>query len=203
MPNQTFTTPTPGSPSGLPIGQRTLKDLVDTFLPDIYPTVTIMKGTPTSVDVYGIVKDAEPSDPRIGTVLDSLTFSDLLELLAKYKFKVTKYVSGTPKTPVVYTVAGKSSDATDVGSLSMDAIVGLLASIAFNVSTDGGTPKPYTIKGKVENDVESNPHLSQPIGKFTAKYVFLLKHLYRFSVTENTSGVVFEVNSDGNKTNHE
>jgi hypothetical protein len=132
--------------------------------------------------------------------LDKLKFSDLLDVISEYTFKVTRYDNGAAATSVVYTLTGKSSSTADVGSLSMNAIVALLGQIDFKVSAGGQSPV-YTITG-TSDDVEPNPHLDKPIGPFSAKYIFLLKKLYRFTVTKVGGPPIFAT-MDGNKTTNE
>lgn len=170
------------------IGQSTLKQLVDNFLPQIYPTAaTAQTGqAPTSVTVYRVVGQTEPTDNNKNTKLQGLAFSDLVKVLAGYSFKVTKYTNGSADpNPGVYSVSIQSADAALVGRLSMDDIVGLLGQNAVTI-TSGGQPKYYSIVGALD-DVEHNPDLGNPIGPSSPKYVFLLKKLYKFTVTPVTA----------------
>jgi hypothetical protein len=188
------------------IGQSTLKQLVDKFLPNIYPTVaTAQTGqAPTSVTVYAVAGQAEPTDNNKNTKLENLAFSDLVKVLAGYSFKVTKYTNGTAQAnPSVYSVSIQSTDATLVGRLSIDDIVGLLGQNAVTV-TSGGQSKYYSIVG-TDDDVEHNPDLGKPIRQFSPKYVFLLKKLYKFTVTpvsatNQPSGAATVHAMDGGKT---
>src|SRR5260370_11564020 len=188
------------------IGQRTLKQLVDNFLPQIYPTVaTAQTGqAPTSVTVYAVVGQTEPTDNHKNTKLENLAFSDLVKVLAGYSFTVTKYTNGTPDLhPSVYSVSIQSADSTLVGRLSVDDIIGLLGQNAVTV-TSGGQSKYYSIEG-ADDDVEHNPDLSKPITSLSPKYVFLLKKLYKFTVTpvsatNQPSGAGTVHTMDGGKT---
>jgi hypothetical protein len=192
------------------IGQSTLKQLVDNFLPQIYPTVaTAQTGqAPTSVTVYGVVKQTESPDNNKNTKLENLAFSDLVTVLAGYTFQVTKYTNGTPDPNAsAYKVSIKSADATLVGRLSMDDIVGLLGQNPVTVTVTGGQSKYFSIVG-TDDGVEHNPDLTKPVRPFSPKYVFLLKKLYKFTVTPVSAtnqpagpGTVHTM--DGNKTFNE
>lgn len=187
------------------IGTASLKQLVDNFLQHIYPTVAdVQTGhEPTSVSVYGITKETESDDPNKNTKLDNLKLSDQVQVLSGYTFKVTRYDNGNPGPSSVYSVSIQSTDARMVGSLSLDDIVGLLGQDPVTV-TSGGQSKSYTIVGTMDTSVQ-NPDLSKPIGPFTAKYVFLLKKLYKFTVTpvdatKRPTGPIVYTTIDGNKT---
>jgi len=192
------------------IGNSSLKQLVDNVLQHIYPTVANAdaRKEPTSVTVYGITVDTEPADTRKNTRLDSLKFSDLVQVLAEYKFKVTRYNNGSPGPSSVYSVSVQSTDTTIVGNLSIAAIVGLLGQNAVNVAD--GQSTFYTITGTPDTPDQNpeNPDLNAPIGPLTAKYVFLLKKLYKFTVTAvdaagKSSGPSTDYTVDGNKTFNE
>ena len=201
-----------------PLGQRNLRDLIDNFLPHIYPTTAVLKSGqhPNTVNVFGIVKQSEPNDPGLQSPLNDLPFSKLLDLVSGYTFKVTRYESGNPQPSTVYSVKcshpnpGTSlSDGRSLAStfhdLSMNDIVGLLPQVEFTVAPEpsGQPASPHTISGIVEHEVENNPDLSKPVGDLSAKYVFLLKKLFRFTVTNKSRGSGFAVAMDGNKTYNE
>lgn len=189
------------------IGTSTLKQLVDGFLPHIYPTVANVQSghEPTSVIVYGIKKATESGDRNINTQLNSLKFSDLVQALAGYKFEVTRYDNGNPGASSVYSVGIQSTDSSMVGSLSIAQIVQLLGQNPVTVTLSGGQPKSYTITGTPDTS-EQNSELSTGIGPLGAKYVFLLKKLYKFKVTpldatnRPTGGPSIDYTIDGNKT---
>jgi hypothetical protein len=89
--------------------------------------------------------------------------------------------------------------------LSIAAIVGLLGQNAVDVAD--GQSTFYTITGTPDTPDQNpeNPDLNAPIGPLTAKYVFLLKKLYKFTVTAvdaagNSSGPSTDYTVDGNKT---
>jgi hypothetical protein len=192
------------------IGNSSLKQLVDNVLQHIYPTVANADASqePTSVTVYGITKDTEPVDSRKNTHLDTLKFSDLVQVLAEYKFKVTRYNNGSAGPSSVYSVVVQSTDTTAVGSLSVADIVTRLGQNPVTVAD--GQSKSYTITGTTDTPDQNpeNPDLTKPIAPFTAKYVFLLKKLYKFTVTAvdaagNSSGPSTDYTVDGNKTFNE
>jgi hypothetical protein len=168
-----------------PIGQLSLQYLVDTFLPKIFPTDTTAQAgqDPTSVAVYNIVRQTDSGDDNRKKKLENLAFSDLVKALAGYTFKVTKYTNGTAAANAsVYSVSVQSTDSTLVGRLSIDDIVSLLGQNAVTVTSVGQQPKYYSIVGDLDG-VEHNPDLGKPIRPLSPKYVFLLKKLFRFTVT--------------------
>ena len=189
------------------IENSSLKQLVDNFLKHIYPTVSdVQTGQePTLVTVYGITKETESTDPNKDTKLDVLSFSDLVQVLSGYTFNVTRYDNGNPGSSGVYSVAIQSTDTRMVGSLSIADIVDLLGQNPVTVTLSGGQPKSYTITGTPDTS-ELNSALRDQIGPFGAKYVFLLKKLYKFTVTPldtsnlPTGGPSIDYTIDGNKT---
>ena len=187
------------------IENSSLKQLVDNFLKHIYPTVADVQTDqePTLVTVYGITKETESTDPNKDTKLDVLSFSDMVQVFSGYTFNVTRYDNGTAGPSSVYSVAIQSTDARMVGSLSIADIADLLGQNPVTV-TSGGQSKSYTITGTPDTS-ERNSALGNPIGPFGAKYVFLLKKLYKFTVTPlDTSnlptGPSIDYTIDGNKT---
>jgi len=192
------------------IGNSSLKELVDNFLPNIYPTTATADPNekPTSVSVYGIVKETESSDNKKNTPLDSLAFSDLVNVLAGYTFKVTRYDNGDPGPSGVYSVTIQSADQTATGQLSADDIVNALGKNPVAISLGGGAPSYYRIANSLDV-AEHNGDLGKPIGPFGAKYLFLLKKMYKFTVTsvtasnQPTGGPVIFRTMDGSKTFNE
>ena len=191
------------------IGNSSLKQLVDSFLPNIYPTVANADAgqQPTSVIVYGIAKDTEPADDNKNTKLDNLKFSDFVKVLADYKFKVTRYNNGSAGPGSVYSVTIQSTDTTLVGSLSIAEIVKLLGQNPVEVADGQSTSYTITASTDTPDQNPENPDLAKPIGPLTAKYVFLLKKLYKFTVTAvpagQQPGPSKYYTMDGNKTFNE
>ena len=64
----------------------------------------------------------------------------------------------------------------------------------------GGQSETYTVSGTLENDVETNPDLSVPVGGLTPKYVLLLKRFFRFTVAPTNPGQGVAVAMFHNKT---
>jgi hypothetical protein len=199
----------PSNPSGSqtqPIGQRTLSDLLVSFLKLTTPTATDVSN-PSKVNVFGIsVSVATGANPGT-TILDQLKLHDLIGLLTSFVFEVKTFTNGSATSTVSYRITGSSptsgSFITPAGSLGLAEIFTLLSQATFDIATPpGGQGVPWTFSGSVEADAAQNPDLSKPVGKFTAKYIFLLLHFFQLTVKKG-SGAPVIVCCDGTKTLNE
>jgi hypothetical protein len=210
MPPNTFSTPVVPTSLGPKLDTVDLQQLIDKVIPHIYPTVAVLPTdppqAPNNVQVFGL--KITGNDSHLSTVLANLAFSDLIGALAALTITVDTYQNGSKLSSANYRVEGTSADTSKVGSLSIKQIVKALGDIKFTVTnlSNPGHQKSFEVTSTVESSVEENHDLGVPIGQLTAKYVFLLKKLLRFCVTDVSgpqSGAGKYVALDGNKTHDE
>jgi hypothetical protein len=217
MPKKSFAQPA-GSEGVTPLGGRSLSDLVGKFLPHVYTTTHKLRTAdithrPTSVSVFGITGTKKGTAGDLSTPLNNLSLADLIALLSKFTFQVDTHLHGTKIKGDGYRIDGNApnpgtklpngnSFVTKFDKLSLKDVVDLLPQATFKVSNGsaGGQSETYTVSGAVENDVETNPDLSVPVGGLTPKYVLLLKRFFRFTVAPTNPGQGVSVAMFHNKT---
>jgi hypothetical protein len=200
----------PGGSQTQPIGVRTLSDLLVSFLKLTSPTATDLSN-PNQVNVFGLSASVATGANPGTTVLNQLKLHDLIGLLSSLVFEVKTLTNGSVTSTISYQIIGSSptagnalanghSFATHVGTLSLADIVALLPQATFSVATPPGSQGvPWTISGSVQTDVPQNPALDDPVGQFTAKYVFLLCHFFELTCKNNSTGAPIIAILDGNK----
>jgi hypothetical protein len=200
----------PGGSRSQPIGLRTLSDLLVSFLKLASPTATDLSNL-NKVNVFGLRASVSTGANPGTTVLNQLKLHDLIGLLSSFVFEVKALTNGSVTSTTSYQITGSSptsgnalanghSFATHVGTLSLADIVALLPQATFSVATPpGGQGVPWTVSGSVQTDVPQNPDLKDPVGQFTAKYVFLLWHFFELTCKNNSTGAPIIAILDGNK----
>jgi hypothetical protein len=215
MPGKSFTKPKKGQGGNLPFGKRNLEDLATKFLPNTYPTVnriTTDRVThkPTSASIFGITGQKTKDDARLSKPLEQLSLADVIDLLAHFTFQIDTYLSGTKIKGDSYVLSGKlpkkpkpSHSRHDFNStfdeLSLIAIAELLDQATFTLTNhSSGQSKSYEISGVIENDVEedaqTNSHLTTPVAPLRPKYILILLRFFRFTATPTNPGQGIGVN---------
>ena len=190
-----FITPASHNPPGNAIGDRTLTEILTTFLKNVYPTVAFVDTTPTSVTVYHLTATTTSTATQLAITLRNLKLSDVVLLLKEFNFELYNYQTGAvvgtytvtgslPTSATAATFNGGTFD-SNFGTLWLvDLVVDLLKQISFTITKSGGTPTNYRVIGTLEDYLEVNPDLKTPLGGFSPKYLFLLKKFFNFSAQQ-------------------
>jgi hypothetical protein len=130
--------------------------------------------------------------------------------LDHFTFQIDTYLSGTKIKGDSYVLSGKlpkkptpSQSRHDFNStfdeLNLIDIAELLDQATFTLTNhSSGQSKSYEISGAIENDVEedaqTNSHLTTPVAPLRPKYILILLRFFRFTATPTNPGQGIGVN---------